>query len=311
MTTHRVAVASEHALLKHALPEHASPTALGIRGNFVSHLSFRKIRATAHGVIALSLGGAWCFAAAQDNPTGTTGTTVNSVNGYAENLKPTKAKAAAHSNLKTAVVNLPYTPIRKLDDEGQTAEIEMFVGESRVFPAPGVARIAVGNGSLLTAAALDSKEVILFANGAGTSSLFIWNADGRYQRVKISIVPGDTSKHAREIAAFLSTIPRAKASIVGANIIVEGDELSDADLAKVVDLSKRYPQIVNFTNRVGWEQMIMMDVKVVEFPTTVLRDIGMQWNPTGGGAIGGIWSPGRRGNAGPYEIALRTPEFDS
>jgi len=37
----------------------------------------------------------------------------------------------------------------------------------------------------------------------------------------------------------------------------------------------------------------------------------MQWNPTGGGAIGGIWSPGRRGNAGPYEIALRTPEFDS
>ncbi len=229
-----------------------------------------------------------------------------SVNGYAENLKPAKAKSSGTAAAKPAVVNLPYAPVRKLDDEGQTAEIEMFVGESRVFPAPGVARIAVGNGTLLTAAALDSKEVILFANGMGTSSLFIWNADGRYQRVKISIVPGDTSKHAREIAAFLSGIPRAKASIVGANIIVEGDELSDADLAKVDDLSKRYPQIVNFTNRVGWEQMIMMDVKVVEFPTTVLRDIGMQWNPTGGAAIGGIWSPARRGNGGPFEIGIRT-----
>lgn len=293
MKTDRVAVVLKHAPV----------TAFGIGGNFVSHLSLRNIRSAVRGVVTLSLGGAACWAAAQDNPAVSP---VNQVNGYAENLKPTKAKASAPGNLKTAVVNLPYTPIRKLDDEGQTAEIEMFVGESRVFPAPGVARIAVGNGSLLTAAALDSKEVILFANGAGTSSLFIWNADGRYQRVKISIVPGDTSKHAREIAAFLSTIPRAKASIVGANIIVEGDELSDADLAKVVDLSKRYPQIVNFTNRVGWEQMIMMDVKVVEFPTTVLRDIGMQWNPTGGGAIGGIWSPGRRGNAGPYEIAIRT-----
>jgi pilus assembly protein CpaC len=295
--------------------------ALAVQGNAVSHQSMKSMKSTpptAHSALALCLCAAWQVTSAQGLPAfsqsanqagALTTTPADPVNGYAENLKPTKGKSASAGYVKTAVVNLPnlpYAPIRKLDDEGQTAEIEMFVGESRVFPAPGVARIAVGNGSLLTAAALDSKEVILFANGVGTSSLFIWNADGRYQRVKISIVPGDTSKHAREIAAFLSSIPRAKASIVGANIIVEGDELSDADLAKVDDLSKRYPQIVNFTNRVGWEQMIMMDVKVVEFPTTVLRDIGMQWNPTGGAAIGGIWSPARRGSAGPFEIGIRT-----
>ena len=288
---------------------HSTRATLSALGNFVSHSPSILKRAKHQGVIALCLFSAWQVVSAQGLATASlpvNGQAGTSTNGYAENLKPAKGKAPNAGYVKTAVVNLPYAPIRKLDDEGQTAEIEMFVGESRVFPAPGVARIAVGNGSLLTAAALDSKEVILFANGVGTSSLFIWNADGRYQRVKISIVPGDTSKHAREIAAFLSAIPRAKASIVGANIIVEGDELSDADLAKVDDLSKRYPQIVNFTNRVGWEQMIMMDVKVVEFPSTVLRDIGMQWNPTGGAAIGGIWSPARRGNGGPYEIAIRT-----
>jgi pilus assembly protein CpaC len=223
-------------------------------------------------------------------------------NGYAENLRPTKTRGG----VKAVNLNQPYAPIRKVDDEGQIPEIEMFVGESRVFPVPGVARIAVGNGALLTAAALDNKEVILFANGAGTSSLFLWNADGRYQRVKISIVPGDTTRHAREIAAFLSTIPNAKASVVGANIIVEGDDLSDSDIAKIEELAKRYPQIVNFTNRVGWEQMVMMDVKVVEFPVTVLRDMGLKWNATGGAAIGGIWAPARRGNDGPFEIRIRT-----
>lgn len=223
-------------------------------------------------------------------------------NGFAENLKPTKLRTGT----RAVNLNQPYAPIRKVDDEAQIPEIEMFVGESRVFPAPGVARIAVGNGSLLTAAALDNKEIILFANGAGTSSLFIWNADGRYQRVKISIVPGDTTRHAREIAAFLSTIPKAKASVVGANIIVEGDELSDADIAKIEELAKRYPQIVNFTNRIGWEQMVMLDVKVVEFPTTVLKDLGLKWTATGGAAVGGIWAPGSRGNAGPYEITIRT-----
>ena len=200
----------------------------------------------------------------------------------------------------------PYAPIRAPDADDPPIEIEMFVGESRVFPAPGVARIAVGNGALLSATALDKKEVILFANGAGASSLFIWNADGRHQRVTITIVPGDTARHAREIAAFVSTIPKARASVVGTHIIVEGDELSDADIAKVEELAKRYPQIVNFTNRIGWEQMVMLDVKVVEFPVTVLRDIGLKWSSTGGAAIAGIWSPARRGSEGPYEVAIRT-----
>ena len=195
-------------------------------------------------------------------------------------------------------------PIPKLNDPGRIYEIEMFVGESRLLPAPGVVRIAVGNGQIMTATALDKKEVIIFANAVGTSSLFIWNQDGVYQRVKVTIMPSDTSRIAREVAAFLATIPDAKASIVGDKVIVEGDSLSDADLAKVEQLGLRYPQIVNFTNRLGWEQMVMMDVKVVEFPVTELRDIGIKWSTTGGAAIGAIWGPIRRGDDGPYQINI-------
>ena len=255
-------------------------------------------------LLTSALGGACMAALAQTAVPALTASapTATPINGYAETLKPNKPRGASAA----AAANRPYAPIRRIDDEGQIPEIEMFVGESRVFPAPGVGRIAVGNGALLTAAALDNKEVIVFANQAGTSSLFIWNADGRYQRVKVNIVPGDTTRYGREIAAFLSAIPKAKASIVGANIIVEGDELSDADMSKIDDLAKRYPQIVNFTNRVGWEQMVLMDVKVVEFPITYLRDIGLKWNATGGAAVGGIWSPGRRINSGPYQIPITT-----
>lgn len=221
------------------------------------------------------------------------------INGYAEQLRARQSKSSV-------IKNQAYAPIKKPVDEGQVPEIEMFVGESRVFPAPGVGRIAVGNGSILTAAALDNKEVILFANAVGTSSLFIWNDDGRYQRVKINIVPGDTSRFAREIAAFLTTIPNAKASIIGDKVIVEGDDLTDSDLGRIDLLSTRYPQIVNFTNRLGLEQMVMIDVKVVEFPTTELREIGLKWGAVGGAAVGGIWSPGGRGNAGPYSINILT-----
>ncbi len=211
------------------------------------------------------------------------------LNGYGENLKP---KIKRPTNLQ----NQPYSPIKKQDDQGQIPEIEMYVGESRVFPTPGVARMAVGNGQIMSAAALDNKEIIIFANGVGTSSLFVWNEDGRYQRIKVNIVPGDTSRIAREVAAFLTGMPNAKASIVGDKVIVEGDNLSDAELNKIEKLEKRYPQIVNFTNQVGWEQMVMMDVKVVEFPKAELREMGLKWAAAGGATLGAIWNPIRYGN---------------
>ena len=218
-------------------------------------------------------------------------------NGYAESLLPTARRSAGASAQ-------PYAPIKPQNDQASIPEIEMFVGESRVFPTPKVARIAVGNGQIMNAAALDNREVVVFANGVGTSSLFIWTEDGRYQRVKVNIVPGDTTRYSREIAAFLAAIPNAKASVIGDKIIVEGDNLSDLDIAKIEELGKRYPQIVNFTNRLGWEQMVIMDVKVVEFPVNELREIGLKWAAAGGVATGAIWSPLRRGDNANYQINL-------
>jgi len=219
-----------------------------------------------------------------------------SLNGYGQILKP---------QVKPPKNNPPYTPIQKTPDDGQIPEIEMFVGESRVFPTPNVARLAVGNGQIMTAAALDDKEVIIFANGVGTSSLFVWNADGRYQRIKINIVAGDTTRIAREIAAFLATIPGTSSNIVGDKVIVQGDTLSNEDKEKIAQLAKRYPQIVNFTSAIGWEKMVMMDVKVVEFPKSELTELGLKWNAMGGAIMGAVWSPFRFGNnIGQYSVNI-------
>ena len=217
--------------------------------------------------------------------------------GVAPKFKSTARRAPAKANQL-------YRPIQKEDDAGQVPEIELFLGESRVFPTPGVARIAVGSGGVITAAVLDDKETIIFGNGVGTTSLFVWHADGRYQRLKVNVIQGDTSRIAREVAAFLTTIPNAKASVVGDKVIVEGDELTDGDRAKVAELAKRYPQIVNFTSPVGLEKMVMMDVKVVEFPKSELRELGLRWSPSGGGAIGGVWAPFSRVTGNDRQITL-------
>lgn len=216
------------------------------------------------------------------------------------NLAPSSAGKAAVKPAQR------YAPIQQQEDTEPVPEIELFTGESRVFSTPDLARIAVGNGQVISANALDDRDVIIFANGAGTSSLFVWSHDGRYQRVKVTVLPLDMGRYARDVAAFLAKIPKARASVVGDKVIVEGDELSDADRDKVAELAKRYPQIVNFTSPIGWEQMVMMDVKVVEFPKAELRELGLKWSATGGSAIGSIWSPAGRGSRGRYAIDVIT-----
>jgi pilus assembly protein CpaC len=217
------------------------------------------------------------------------------------------APAAASPAAPAPCASGPYEPIPKAQDVLPPTEIEMFVGESRVYPTPGVARIAVGNSQMMTAEVLDGKDTILFANAAGATSLFVWNDQGRFQRIKVNIVANDMARYARDVAAFLATIPNASASVVGDKVIVEGEDLSDADRDKITELAKRYPQIINFTSPVGWEQMVMMDVKVVEFPKSELRQLGLKWNAAGGAAIGGIWSPFRRGDAAGREISIAPP----
>nr|MBP7468964.1 type II and III secretion system protein [Thauera sp.] len=151
---------------------------------------------------------------------------------------------------------------------------------------------------------LDDREILLIANDVGVSSLHIWTANGRNRRVKVNVVPAETPRVNREIAAFLANIPNARSSVIGDKVVVEGDSLSNRDQARIEELAKRYPQIINFTNPVGWEKMIVMDVQIVEFPINMLREVGLAWNATGGAAVGGIWMPGRRGNA-PLQIDLR------
>lgn len=233
---------------------------------------------------------------------------------FSSSLRPT---APSHALCALATLCLPLslqaqtanTPAARSTASAPAAvadaEVQMYVGETRLFPAPGVKRIAVGNGQLLTANVLDGRDVLVFANAPGVTNMMFWDAAGRMTGMKVTVTANDARGSAKEIAGFLSTIPNARTSVIGDKVIVEGDNLADRDLAKIDELSKRYPQVVNFTSKLGWEKMIMMDVKVVEFPSNLLREIGLKWNATGGGAIGGIWAPATVG--GRRDLAITIP----
>lgn len=204
--------------------------------------------------------------------------------------------ACATAQVAASEVPLVMRPTREvmpweagLTDTVETAQeqsdIEMFVGETRVLAAPGVARVAIGNGRVINATTADDREVIVFGNAPGESSLVIWNETGENRHVRITVVAGQNRRTHQELASFLTRIPNARSVVIGDKIIIEGEDLSDADQAKIALLAKRYPQIVDFTGQIGWERMVLMDVKVVEIPRSRMKELGIRWDT---GTTGGI-----------------------
>ncbi|MBA2412595.1 MAG: pilus assembly protein N-terminal domain-containing protein, partial [Burkholderiaceae bacterium] len=74
------------------------------------------------------------------------------------------------------------------------AELEMFVGETRVLPSPKVARIAVGNGRVLSASVVDDRDILFFFNDSGSTLIYTWASDGRTRRYNVQVRAADMSR---------------------------------------------------------------------------------------------------------------------
>jgi len=174
--------------------------------------------------------------------------------------------------------------------------LSLQAGEVRVLGIPGVARVAVGDGQIVKAVSTDDREVILFARKPGFSTLHAWTADGQVFRYAVQVAPEGARQLQDELRTVLERIPGARITPLGDKLLIEGDNLSDADRQRLAELGRRYPQLLDFTGTVGWDQMVLLDVQVVEVPKMLLRELGLRWDPQGAGGIqsGLGWDGGSR-----------------
>lgn len=174
--------------------------------------------------------------------------------------------------------------------------LELQVGETRVLPHPGVRRVAIGNGQVVSAVAAEGREVVVFARAEGVSSVHVWAGRDRIAAYEMRVVAAGTPRLRDEVRSLLSRIPGARSSNVGGRILIEGDDLSDDDRARIAALADRYPDVVDFTGQVGWDRMVLLDVQVVEIPTSRLQEFGVRWDGmTQGGLNAGLaWDGGSR-----------------
>ncbi|MFM8547856.1 MAG: type II and III secretion system protein family protein [Betaproteobacteria bacterium] len=205
-------------------------------------------------------------------------------------------QAAAHQRADLPALN------RDVQTEPE-AVLNLYVGQARLIHTGPLRRIAVGNGRVIQATALDDRQVLVIPEAAGQSTLHLWPREGVERSYVITVIPADTGRLLSEIRAMLGEQPNLGARVVGDKIVIEGSGASEEQAARLNEISSRYPQIVNLVSKVGLEKMIEMDVRMVEVRRDALQNLGIRWKPTANGPAFGVVGDTYRGAAFSQGIA--------
>lgn len=172
--------------------------------------------------------------------------------------------------------------------------LTMYAGQAVVKTTPGrLRRVAVGNGELLEVKAVGSSELVLIANSPGDTSVELWMRDGSRRSVAVHIVAGNGEQVADAVRHLLGGDSRITVTRVGANVVLSGHDLPQADVARIAAIRKLYPQVLDFTSadNVQMKPMVMMKVRIMEFNKKAMNEIGIKWDTMIDGPAAGLTHP--------------------
>lgn len=197
--------------------------------------------------------------------------------------------------------------------ERSQIEITLEMGSAHVIKVKAAKQVAVGNSQLIQATAVSADEVILFAKRAGLTTVDVWTKQGKHHAYRVVITAAGLEQQLQEVQHILLGLPNVRARLSGRHIVIEGQQLTTADQARLKTLLQRYPDIVDLTSQVAWDQMVHLDVQVLELPRQSLRDLGVNWRrESASDWFGGVaWSLGSADMRSAQDGPVVGPELAS
>lgn len=174
--------------------------------------------------------------------------------------------------------------------------VSMFVGEIKILEVGDIDRVAVGNGGLLSTSMLENGQLLLLAEKEGETTVHIWYSDGAESDVKVQIVTNDNNRVVQELRTLLSDLDGVEVKQVGERIFLTGS-LVKTDEELLSTIKTAYPQVIDLTRKydppqsalvIPSQKMIYMNVKITEFNTTKLSELGINWADAINGPAAGI-----------------------
>ena len=172
--------------------------------------------------------------------------------------------------------------------------VTVYNGEVRILQMDAeVDRVAVGNGELLSTSLLDNGQLLLLAEGEGETNVHIWYSNGKELDFKVQIAPKDSNRIVHELRVLLADLKGVQVRQVGERIFITGT-ITEAEKPVLDTVAAEYDNVMNLTRMsspppvvLPRDKMVYMDVRITEFSTNKLEDLGIDWsNPIAGPSAG-------------------------
>lgn len=160
--------------------------------------------------------------------------------------------------------------------------LQLYVGDTQTLTFPSdVARIAIGNGKVLSASNISGKEVLLVANDAGEARLTVWLKDRSQRHYTVRVTLNNMARIATEIRTLFRNDPNVVVNPVGDKIFFEASDLDALQVKKVEALEKAYA--AQFVPIIGGqsnlqERTIYMNAQIIEIRRSALDNLGIRWS---------------------------------
>ncbi len=202
--------------------------------------------------------------------------------------------------------------------------ISMFLGEIKIIEVGAVDRIAVGKGDLLSTTMLDNGQLLLLAEKDGETTVHIWYTDGSESDIKVQILASDQDRIVHELQILLADLPNVQVKVVGQKVFLAGTlnciagrencEESNTiqtvlgvykDVINLTRISEQYAPVI-----IPSSKMVNMAVKITEFNTNKLTELGINWADAVSGPSAGVgWNAIANDTFGAGVDADLSPSF--
>jgi pilus assembly protein CpaC len=114
--------------------------------------------------------------------------------------------------------------------------------------------------------------------------------DGSQIEVPVTVGESDAEGLADTVRTLLADAGNITVHTISDRVVVTGQDVHPGIAARIASLKEIYPQLLDFTSSdpVGMRPMVLMDVKIMEFDSNALEELGIKWDNVIRGPSGGL-----------------------
>jgi len=127
--------------------------------------------------------------------------------------------------------------------------INLGVGQQKVIPVQGVARIAIGDAEIADVKQVASgSDLIVTGISEGRTSLLVWHTSGTRVSYQVAVRKQDPRELVTDIRALLGEREGVEIRVVGDRVFLDGETITTADYERVQQVIAIYPSVKSFVH---------------------------------------------------------------